>query len=89
MKAITLRNLPAGVARAIERRAASSGISLNRAVIQLLEEGVNQKLRVRGKRHRDLDFLCGAWTPEADAFDHALAAQRTIDSELWRCPGGF
>lgn len=86
MKAITLRNLPAPLARHLEEEAAASGASLNKTVIRLL-------LRVTGLaepapaevRHHDLDHLAGAWsTEEAAAFDRALAEQRRIDPELWR-----
>ena len=81
MKAITLRNLPDSVTRIIRKKAATEGISLNRAVIKVLEE------RLGGGAepvHHDLDDLAGSWSKEeAQAFDRALAAQRTIDPEIW------
>lgn len=40
MRAITLRNLPPQIEKAIEERAAREGESLNKAVIALLEEAV-------------------------------------------------
>lgn len=80
MKAITLRNLPEQVARIIQQRAAAEGISLNRAVIKVLEE------RLRSEPlHHDLDDLAGSWSDaEARAFDQALSEQRAIDPELWQ-----
>jgi hypothetical protein len=87
MKVITLRNLPPEVARKIRQRADKEGISLNRAVIETLEEG----LGVPGKKkkgpriHRDLDFLIGTWSKEEAAeFNRALADQRRIDPEIWK-----
>lgn len=80
MKAITLRNLPDQVTRSIRQRAATEGISLNRAVIKVLEERLGSD-----SVHHDLDDLAGSWSEaEARAFDRALAAQRAIDPELWR-----
>ncbi len=85
-KAITLRNLPEPVARAVRERAAKYHVSLNKAVIGLLEEaavgGAGKKPpRVR----RDLDELFGTWSEEdAHAIDEALAWTRRIDPEMWR-----
>lgn len=85
MKAITLRNLPDEVARLIRHRAARAGISLNRAVIEVLEELLGLGRPPAPPRHHDLDDLAGSWSEEeARAFDHALAAQRAIDPELWK-----
>ena len=85
MKVITLRNIPPEVARRIGERSALTGLSLNKTVISLLEEG----LGVSGSgpprvRHDDLDDLSGIWSDEqAREFDRALAEQRRIDPELW------
>ncbi|HEX9725391.1 MAG TPA: hypothetical protein VGC53_14025 [Vicinamibacteria bacterium] len=82
MKAITLRNLPAELERAILKRARHTGVSINKTVIALLEESVGP--RKQNARHHELDDLCGAWSnEEAKRFDEALAEQRTIDSEMW------
>ena len=80
MKAITLRNLPEQLAREIRQRAAADGISLNRAVIKVLEE------RLRSEPlHHDLDDLAGIWSDaEARAFNQALIEQRAIDPEVWK-----
>ena len=87
MKAITLRNLPPEVAKAVRKEADQQRTSINKAVINLLE----RKAEGRKKRRReiasydDLDALAGSWTAqEAAEFDKALAAQRTIDLELWK-----
>ena len=87
MKAITVRNLPPRVAREVKRRAKEDSTSLNGAVLRLLEERLGMQVRgASGKTvHRDLDFLCGAWSEqEASEFDKSLASQRTIDTELWK-----
>jgi hypothetical protein len=85
MKAVTLRNLPPKVAQTIRQRARDKRVSVNKAVIGLLEEQAG----ISGKRppplYHDLDALTGSWTKaEAAAFDKALAKQRTIDLALWK-----
>jgi len=84
MKAITLRNIPPEVQRAIRAKAKELGISMNRAVLELLQERIG-KSRKRGTKYTDLDHLFGAWSQaEADEFDQALAEQRRIYPEDWR-----
>ena len=86
MKAITVRNLPAAVARTIRERSSREGISTNKAVISLLEEATGKK-RPRGVAplHHELDALAGAWSrKESVELERALREQRTIDPELWK-----
>jgi hypothetical protein len=84
--AVTLRNLPPQLARLVERRARERSMSLNKAVISLLEEAAGTGLRPGKKRvYHDLDGLAGKWSVrEASAFEAALAEQRGIDQEHWR-----
>jgi len=87
MKAITVRNLPPEVARAIREKARKEGLSLNRAVTRLLAEATghaHSKLNMR-LPHRDLDKYAGLWTKEeADEFEGFLKEQRVIDTEEWK-----
>ncbi len=85
-KAVTLRNIPPDVTRLIRRKAEEKHTSLNKAVLSLLEErvGLGGEKRPKVLRH-DLDRLAGTWTKkEAAAFEEALAAQRTIDPDVWK-----
>lgn len=86
MKAITLRNLPAQLARRIEEEASATGASLNKTVIRLLQRATGLGEPATAEvRHHDLDHLAGAWSAEEAAeFDRVLAEQRQIDPELWR-----
>jgi hypothetical protein len=85
MKAITLRNLPSDLDKAIRKRARGKRMSVNKAVIGLLEEHLTQDKMKRTELHHDLDDLCGSWTEDAaTAFDQALAKQRAIDSDVWK-----
>ena len=86
MKAITLRNLPPDVARTVQQRAKQKKTSVNKAVIELLEESVGGKEKKKSPiRYHDLDHLAGTWTKEeAAAFEVLIAEQRTIDPEFWK-----
>ena len=82
--AITIRNLPAPVAKAVREHAARYHVSLNKAVIQLLEgalEGGGRKMPIRD----DLSRLAGS-LPAAAARDmeRALADMRKIHPDDWK-----
>jgi len=84
MSAITVRNLPPKVAKAIREKARKERLSINKAVIKLLEEATG---RQEGKKvvHHDLDRFFGTWSKEeADAFDEALRQQRQVEPEMWK-----
>ena len=61
MKAITLRNLPPNLDKAIRKRARAKRMSVNKAVIGLLEEHLTQDKTKRADLHHDLDDLSGSW----------------------------
>jgi len=84
MKAVTLRNFPPEVARRIQKEAKAKGISMNKAVIGLLEEHLGTARSERNRRHHDLDHLFGNWAAEQYAeFNKSLAEQREVDPEMW------
>ena len=85
MNAITVRNLPPAVAKAVKERARRENLSLNKAIVSLLEEATGAGKGKKRVVHHDLDKFFGTWTKEeADAFDEALREQRQIDPEMWR-----
>lgn len=77
----TIRKVPGSLDAALRRRAREQGKSLNEVTIEALASGAG----VSGERarQRDLRDIVGTWKRDR-AFDHALAAQDTVDSELWR-----
>ena len=87
MKAITLRKLPPELVKTIRQKAEEKGMSINKAVISLLEEGTGLRDKKKGNKpiYHDLDALAGSWTKEeALEFEKALTLQRAIDPEMWR-----
>ena len=84
MKAITLRNLPPNLARIVQQRAKQKKTSVNKAVIDLLEESAGGKAKKKTPaRYHDLDHLAGTWTEEeAAALYKLIAEQRAIDPRL-------
>ena len=74
------RNIPPEVQDAIRKRADADGLSLNRAVLRMLEEATGQRPSSRPTLHHDLDHLAGTWSDaEATAFETSLAEQRRVD----------
>jgi hypothetical protein len=86
VKALTVRNLPPEVAKAIRDKAKKERRSLNQTVVSLLEEATGARPRARTPTvHHDLDHLFGTWTKkEADEFDSHLKESRSaIDPRDW------
>jgi len=85
VKAITLRNIPPDLDKAIRKRARGKRVSVNKAVLGLLEEHLRPAEKRRPDLHHDLDHLSGSWPEDmAAAFDRALAEQRPIDPDVWK-----
>ncbi len=76
----TIRNVPRTLDEALRRAARERGKSLNEVAIEALTRGAG----VAGERsrQRDLSDIAGSWRNDP-AFDCALAAQDTIDEEMW------
>lgn len=77
----TIRNVPGPLDAALRRSAREQGKSLNEVAIEALARGSG--LSEPRCRQRELSDITKTWRPDSD-FDHALAAQDTIDQELWR-----
>ncbi len=87
MKQITIRGIPDDVKKTVRKEAAQKGVSLNKAIISLLERAAGTKAPEKNKRvlYHDLDHLAGLWSrEEAASFDKTLKAQRKVDAELWK-----
>jgi hypothetical protein len=85
MNAITVRNLPPAVAKAVKEKARKEKLSLNKAVVRLLEEATGAEKGKKRVVHHDLDHLAGTWSEaEYQEFMVALREQRQIDPEMWK-----
>jgi len=76
----TIRNIPDTVDAALRKAAQIQGKSLNEVAIEALARGTG--LTGERLRQRDLGDIAGTWH-EDPAFDRAIAAQDTIDKEIW------
>jgi len=76
----TIRNVPEYLNAALRNAARKEGKSLNEIAVLALVRGAG--LSEVPRRKRDLGDLAGSWREDA-AFDTALAAQDTIDEEMW------
>jgi hypothetical protein len=76
----TIRNVPDYLDAALRRAARARDKSLNEVAIEALARGAG--LSDQPRRQRDLGDLAGTWRDDP-VFEAALAAQDTIDQELW------
>jgi hypothetical protein len=85
MNAITVRNLPPAVAKAVKAKAHKEKLSLNKAIVRLLEEASGADAGKKWAVHHDLDHRAGTWSEaEHQEFMATLGEQRPIDPEMWK-----
>ena len=85
MKAITVRNLPPAVAKAVWEKARKERLSFNKAIVKLLEVATGVAEREEPVVYHDLDHLAGTWSEaEYEEFMEAARQHRTIDPEMWK-----
>ena len=78
-KQLTIRGVPDETSRRLEALSREKEQSINSTVLRILDDA----LQVDPRRRRLERYA--TWTPEdLREFESALAAQRTIDEELWR-----
>ena len=83
---LTIRSMPNEVEETVRKTAREERISLNKAVIRLLEKAIGLQGPKSGREIQDdLDRFCGAWKPEEAAdMEKILEEIRSIDKELWK-----
>ncbi len=82
MKNLTIRNVSAKLAQALEEEKRRRATSLNQTVLQLLESALGL-----GAREYDngLSDFAGRWTEEEfEAFEDAVSDFERVDEDLWR-----
>lgn len=78
---LTVRNVTESVSRALRRKAKERSVSLNRVLVEALEQAAG----ISGEpvRYHDLDALSGTWVDDP-AVDEALTEQRRVNPRDWR-----
>ena len=77
----TIRDIPENLDKALRRAARDQGKSLNEVAIETLARGAG--ITGESAQQRDLADIAGTWRKDP-AFDSAVAAQDTVDEEMWR-----
>jgi len=77
----TIRNVPDYLDAALRDAARQQGKSLNEVTVEALVRGAG--LTEQRVRKRDLSDIVGTWE-EDPAFDETIAAQDTVDEEMWK-----
>lgn len=83
MNQYTVRNIPAGLDRALREWAKRRNVSLNRAIVDALKRGIGIE---EEQEHHDLDDLVGTWKEDGE-FEQALAEQSAC-APIPPAPGG-
>ncbi|MFH1981890.1 MAG: hypothetical protein ABIL58_08595 [Pseudomonadota bacterium] len=85
MGQITIRGINPDFERKIRTAASKSGKSLNRTVVEMLEQSVSKKEIQNQRLGESLLALAGGWD-ESDATEFLTAIQicEQVDEELWR-----
>ena len=76
----TIRNVPDSLDKALRESARVRGKSLNEVAVEALARGAG--IAIESSPQRDLGDVAGTWRDDEE-FDRALAAQQTIDEEMW------
>lgn len=77
----TIRNVPEYLDAALRVKAREEGKSLNEVAVEALARGIG--LGESRVRQRNVADIAGSWKNDP-AFDRAIAAQDTVDEEMWR-----
>jgi hypothetical protein len=87
MKQLTVRGFDKELERRIKEKARAGGISLNRAVLELLNEGAGLAAEAAdaGRVGNALDVFIGSWSErQAKELERALEPLEKIEESFWR-----
>lgn len=83
VKHLTIRNIPARVAKELEKEKRRRGQSINQTVIDLLSQGLG--VGPGEVRRNGLARFAGTWSAEdLRRFEVATAPLEEVDEDLWR-----
>lgn len=84
MRHLTIRDIPADLARAVEREKKRRGQSLNQTLKDLLRAALGLD-RPPALRDNGLGKLAGTWSEEEfEEFERSRQIFESVDPELWR-----
>ena len=84
MKTLTVRGIKPDLADEMRRRAARQGKSVNRFLVEMVEDTIWGDASGKPREHHDLDHLFGSLSEEDSRFvDEAIAESRAVDEEVW------
>lgn len=86
MKQLTIRGVDSKLHHDLKAEADRRGLSVNRYIVSVLRgaQGDDVSDRRAATEYHDLDHLAGTWSQADSAdFERQLAAQRSIDEDLW------
>ena len=85
MKTLTIRGLNTEMDLRIKEKAAQSGESINKIVLQLLKSALGINKNEVFPTYHDLDELAGTWTDKDEVeFTASIKELGKIDKELWK-----
>lgn len=84
MSVITLRGLSPQAEKKLRGSATANGKSINRFLIDLIEDKLLGSKTGKPQEYDDLDHIIGKMTPEdVLCVEESVVEQRKIDDELW------
>jgi hypothetical protein len=86
LKQLTLRNIDAEIANALERMVREEGLSLNQAALKLLRSGLGPQTSAKQEPiGNSLDWFIGSWSDsDVSEFMEATESTREIDPGFWK-----
>ncbi len=81
----TIRNIPPKTDAALRARAMRTHKSLNKTLVEILEQAAKPQRHTKSKQtaHHDFDDLSGSWADDPD-FDKAMQDARTVNPKDWQ-----
>lgn len=84
MKSMTIHGVDESLAKLIQAKARSEGLSINKTIKKLLEESLGVRPSYRDKNRRNFEEFCGMWSDS----EYKEFKERTADlrgySQKWR-----
>lgn len=85
MSTMTIRGLDELTMKALKEKAKQEGMSVNAALVKLLQEELGLKKKRRIVVYNDIDHLAGTWSDkDYKEFQKKTSDFETIDETMWK-----